>query len=632
MKIDKLKINGFGRVEEKEISLNKHINLIYGKNESGKSTLLNFIKSMFYGANKLKAGKDISDYDKFIPWSDKDYSGKIKYTLDNGNKYEIFRDFKKKSPVIYDENGKDISSEFSVDKSKGIDFIYEQIGLDEETFKNTVITPQAEVRISKQGQSSLIQKISNIIGTGDENLSYKKVMDKIFKRSLEEVGTERSTGRPINIVEKKLEDLNDKKQNLVSARENLKNSKDEKSNSLVELTSEENKLSLLREVRENLEKSNKKEAEIDVFRKIIEEKEADLDELKYKIDRRAKRRVESETKPFWIGYFLAAILVIISIICLIVKWNKIIAISSVCVGALVFILTMILNIKFNYQKQSKIREIENEELKVDQQTNIIKDDIKTQEMKIEAKESEIKEEEERVNNTIKSKYENTINCDFIAMAFDMNLEEVDASINSKINTINKIKIDIASIEREEIVFQEDMDNLISVEEQIENALQEKDELISLNNSFDIAKESLEEAYKEVKNNVSPEFTIKLCEIISKISDGKYKNINFSDDRGLTVELENGEYISAEMLSQGTIDQMYLALRLSSIETICNEPVPVVLDETFSFFDDDRLANILNFLNKNFKNYQIIILSCSKREQEILDRLNIAYNYVSLDIA
>ena len=47
MKIKNIKVNAYGTLEQKEIELGDHINLIYGQNESGKSTLLNFIKSIF---------------------------------------------------------------------------------------------------------------------------------------------------------------------------------------------------------------------------------------------------------------------------------------------------------------------------------------------------------------------------------------------------------------------------------------------------------------------------------------------------------------------------------------------------------------------------------------------------------
>ena len=59
MIINKLKINGFGKLENKEIELNDKINIIKGDNESGKSTLLKFISSSLYGISRNKNGKDI---------------------------------------------------------------------------------------------------------------------------------------------------------------------------------------------------------------------------------------------------------------------------------------------------------------------------------------------------------------------------------------------------------------------------------------------------------------------------------------------------------------------------------------------------------------------------------------------
>ena len=56
MKIENIKINSYGNLKNKEINLQK-LNIIYGKNESGKSTLLNFIKNIFYGISKIKMEK-----------------------------------------------------------------------------------------------------------------------------------------------------------------------------------------------------------------------------------------------------------------------------------------------------------------------------------------------------------------------------------------------------------------------------------------------------------------------------------------------------------------------------------------------------------------------------------------------
>ena len=65
LKIDKIKINSFGNLQDKEIDLSDKINIVYGKNEAGKSTLLKFITNMFYGTSRNKKGRAFSDYDRY---------------------------------------------------------------------------------------------------------------------------------------------------------------------------------------------------------------------------------------------------------------------------------------------------------------------------------------------------------------------------------------------------------------------------------------------------------------------------------------------------------------------------------------------------------------------------------------
>ena len=107
-------------------------------------------------------------------------------------------------------------------------------------------------------------------------------------------------------------------------------------------------------------------------------------------------------------------------------------------------------------------------------------------------------------------------------------------------------------------------------------------------------------------------------------------MQFNDIDGLVVELENGNYIPASRLSIGTMDQLYLSLRLSMVEELSEEKMPIILDEVFAYFDEERLENILNYINKKFKDNQVIIFSCTNREKEIFDKFNIEYNYIEID--
>ena len=283
MRIDNLKINAYGNIKNKDISLNKGINIIHGANESGKSTLLSYIVNSFYGISKTKDGREISDYEKYKPWECSEFSGRIKYTLNDNSQYEIFRDFTKKNPKIYNERLEDITDNFEIDKKDGSKFFVEQTGVDKQTYLSTVVSMQQEVRLEEKEQNLLIQKIANLAGTGEDNVSYKKALGKLQDKIRDEIGTNKTTQKPINIIEKEIGEINrkieeirpykDKKYEIDSEKEELKEQ-------IKELEIERK---ILQELRESELAENENKKEIQIKENNIKENESKVLTLKNKM-------------------------------------------------------------------------------------------------------------------------------------------------------------------------------------------------------------------------------------------------------------------------------------------------------------------------------------------------------------
>ena len=625
MRINNLKINGFGKLKDREFKLSEGINLIYGENEAGKSSLLKFTTSMLYGASKNKNGKAISDFDRYKPWQTEEFSGKINYTLDSGEEFEVYREFKKKNPVIYNSNKEDISKDFTIDKTKGIDFFTEQTGVDEESFYSTAITEQEGIKLSRSSQNSIIQKISNLVSSGDDNISYKKSFDRINKRQNEEVGTDRTSQKPINNVEKKIKKLLEDKRNLEIYRESIYDNSLEKEQLKLEEKDEEIKKEFLKEVKMKLDTNRVKNAEINFNKNLENEYAQKIAELNERISDKQAEKESDKTKAT--NYYIAAAIFIITFIALmfITKFNLI---SLVALVPLIFI----------FNKKKKADKAENDKRKnsdLDKEKIIHEIEVLRQTRDAQKKEAEEKEEKlnqdiEKEQNDLMQKYTQFLDYGFMQECFDKSYDEILREIEKKENRLNTIKFRLHTMESSSNEINKKLDNLAIIEEDLQDAEEEKEELLSLNKSFNIAKECLERAYEQVKQNISPIFTENLCDIISKISDGRYTNIVFNDDDGLRVELQNGSYVPVSRLSVGTIDQMYNSLRLSALNEITDESMPIILDEAFAYFDDERLVNILRYLKNNFKENQIIILTCSNREKEALDSLNIEYNLINLE--
>lgn len=611
MKIENIKINSFGTLKNKEINLDKNVNIIYGKNESGKSTLLTYIKTAFYGISKNKNGKQISDFDKYKPWSGEEFSGKIKYTLDDGNKYEIFRDFNKKNAKIYNDNLEDITKQFNMDKKEGSQFFLEQVGLDENMFTSTIMSGQQEVKLNEQQQNVLVQKIANIAGTGDSNLSYNKAKEKLNKKQLEEVGTERTQGKPINILKSKiryisemLEKLNLYKQEKITIEQRKKDLENK-------IQGQEQRRELIKKISELSEKIRIESEKVNYKNKIKEEKQDEIENFKREKEEITNTSKSKKYKNKWY-WIINAIMIVLMAISIMAFKNKYITYIILTVLTCTLVLEYIIKInKIKRNKDLQKNKIDLLNTKIDflqKQKNEIEQDIKRE-----------KDNLEKEKEKIKNKY----NIELYDIENSKNdLEEITSRINEE-----KIKLNTLEVEEKSIVNK--LEDLIKLKEEFVTIQEQLKEIEQKNYEINLAKDFLEKAYEKMKKNITPKFTFNLSENIKNITNGKYTNVNVNDENGLIVEIQNGEYIPAERLSIGTIDQLYLSLRISMIEEISKEKMPIILDEAFAYFDDERLENILKYLTQKYKQHQLIIFTCTNREKNILDKLNCIYNSVEL---
>ncbi len=645
MKIKQLKINSYGKLKDKELELENGINIVEGKNESGKSTIFHFIVNSFYGISKNKKGKEYSDFEKYKPWGEEEFSGKVVYELDNGESFEVFRDFKKKNPKIFNENKEDISKLFNIDKNKGNEFFYEQTKVDESLFLSTLVVNQQEVKLEKTEQNMLVQKIANLVGTGEDNVSYQRAIDRINRRQLNEIGTERSREKPINKLMDEIEKLENEKQELgryEDLKYQMEENKIELNTQIEKLENENNYLKELKLLIENEKIENEK---IKLQENIKNENLEKINQLKNEIEKiknnnknilennlEKNKKIKNKINKKIIYVFI--LLLIISILQFIFIKNNIFK--------YIFLLTLpmylIFSLLFLKNKKNKIKKLEKNKKIEEEKINLEMNNINSQIILLEKNNSELEKEINKLKNNfnlkmnlekekIKNKYLNKIEKN--KLEENMTLEKINLQIENIQNEINHEKIELHTLEIDKQNVEPKLDNLAKIEEELVNHKEEMSTLKNLEQSMNLAKEVLNSAYEKMRTSVTPKFTQNLSETITHITNGKYTNVVFHNEEGLIVELENGNYEPVSKLSVGTIDQLYLSLRLSMVEELSEEKMPIILDEAFAYYDTQRLKNILNYLANKYRDRQIILFTCTQREKEILNAFNISYHLIDL---
>ena len=699
MKIKNIKVNAYGNIENKDINLEEGINIIHGANESGKSTLLNYIISIFYGISRNKDGKALSDYEKYKPWNSNEFSGRISYKLENGEKYEIFRDFNKKNPKIYNDKLEDISDRFETDKKDGSKFFIEQMGIDKQMYLSTVVSTQEEVRLDEKNQNMLIQKIANLAGTGEDNVSYKKALIKLQEKIRDEIGTNKTSQKPVNIIEKEIVEINNKivetekyrsrkyevdaekeqilselkelgqqKQILQELQNSMKNEEETKNRLEIREKNRKDNIAKINELTNQKNTINAESERVQSAKNhlqdIIKGHKENIEKLNSEIEKIANEKEETQEKEKpSISFIIITVVLAIALICSIILIKNYIISGVLGVAIIANIVFYVINKnkqkvnkaklreKINQEKQYKREKLENQKQQIIANINTTEKELEKQEEQekqvnselsmlkgqiilLEKNNEKITEEIEQDNKAIKEE-SNKNKQQIIEKYKDKNINDL-LYINdyqnyiSKIEeTINNNRIRIKGLEIEYNTIVPQLDEMVVLEEKLEADKEKLAELREKESIINIAIENLMDAYEEMKTTITPKFTKNLSESIQKISSNKYNKVTINDENGMIIENNRGEYVEAIKLSTGTIDQLYLALRLSMIDELSKENLPIILDESFAYSDNNRLKNMLQYLTSDLNNHQTIIFTCTDREQKMLEIMNIPYNVVEL---
>lgn len=635
MKINNLKINSYGRIKNAEIELKNGLNIIKGYNEAGKSTLLSFINSILFGIDKKKQGSFISEYDRYIPWVYEDFSGMVNYELDNGEKYEIFRNFKKKNPVVYDSNGNDISKQFKQSKA-GIEVLEEQLGIDRNTFSNSSISYQKLVVLEDKDKQQVVQRMTNLVSTGKETFSYDEILKKLGNRQLEEIGNSRTKKRPINMIEEEILKLEKEKLEILEKENKKNNMTEERKKVQTEFSEVDLKRQFLLELREYyLEEGNNKELNIHIYNQIKKKQDEIAQRKEEKEDTITSYNPLKENLKLFLGIGILGI--IPSILILSSGQFNIFNVAGKPVhlelGSLILILSLIImtityfKTKTRLDNELYLKEDKNRLL--EKEITLLRKDIMALEKDLEKENKDADEIYEKFITNLKWKYKYKLDDNYVKEAINKPVGELSIENKKVENKYQSIIFKLSSLDAEKNQLERASYKLPEIIEKLDRLYEEKNYLTNYYDSFELAKELLTNSYNELKENIGPLFNERFSEIVSKITEGKYTECVINNSQEIKLKNELGEYVDIKLLSTGTIEQVNLALRITLAERLTSETLPIILDEAFAFYDENRLLNILKFLQTEYKDKQIIIFTCSNREIDLLNEAQIDYNYIEI---
>lgn len=146
-------------------------------------------------------------------------------------------------------------------------------------------------------------------------------------------------------------------------------------------------------------------------------------------------------------------------------------------------------------------------------------------------------------------------------------------------------------------------------------------------ALELAVQEITRISQSFYEDMQDELNAEISRYVSLFTAGAYDSVRL-DEQGQLQILTEGREVRPELLSRGTLEQIYLALRLAVGNVVTKEePLPILLDEAFAMYDDNRLAQTLQTLS-TLQN-QIFLFTCQKREVEMLRKMNLDYNLIEM---
>lgn len=674
MYIEKLVIEGFGRIQNLSLNLKKGLNLIYGNNESGKTTIQWFVKGMLFGLKGGRTSKEgiLPPIKRFKPWSGSVFGGKAEYRLDNGKAYRVERDFANSLVKVFDNMLNDITDSYSTGKSRKVQFAESQLGLSETCFDKTAFIRQMESKVEEDGSRELINRLINVSQTGFEDVSFKRA-EKALKDALKKyVGTEKTSTRPLDKVNERLNALKKVKDDLKSKRESLLSVEGELVDAENKKRYLESRKLLLEEIKKLIDIKQEVERDKRTARNLekkltkIEEKDALIKKLSqgfedYADQYTAEGKRETGTDSSWgrvLNYALGISVAAFTVFTAAGFVHSGAFFKGAAAAFLVALILAVLKASVKRTRFFKKRRVSPSEIKKDLQDKasklmILKDELKDLLSQASAdcgtyirdynhikevaseytrKVSVMEQNLDTYVDKLESEYKkgNTLSDEeliniIVNLKMDLSREDLDRmeklwqyDYDSTCSSLEGLTLKIKECQ---ILLQNSPDNeeIQRVQEEIGELEEKREELLELSLALETAAEVLEDAAKEIQRDYIPRLNSEMGRIISKITDGRYTDLRTDDKLCLkTVAPETGSVRTSVNLSGGTIDQMYFALRVAAVKLIerDGEKLPLIMDEPFSQYDDDRMTKAFYYLKELARDRQVIFFTCKSREVEV----------------
>lgn len=611
MRLLELHIDGFGKFHDRTISFNDGINIIYGKNEAGKSTLHTFIRGMLFGIERGRGRAAKNDlYTKYEPWENSGtYEGWLRLEKD-GTIYRIERRFRKENKSL-----KIINETKGLEEEATPAFVSSLLdGLTETMYNNTISIGQLKSATEDGMVTELKNYIANMNTTGNISLNITKATAFLRnqKRSLEAglipEASREFTSLLAEIRSVEAEIAGPEYENQLAAYQNMRT----QVKGLIDNTQTQKK-----DLDEKLANGKKvlsdngftDRASVDAMSSDAERLYSEYNTLNGECNKKSRKVLSGLTAVLGIAGLGAAAAL---------GYFNLTAYLPVCGAAAAAAVIFFIISLFIRQK--------------DKEYQRLFDNTSSELGALLARHLGDSAVSEDAMNAFRARMgEFSKLCDMVAQS--------EAEIRKFLEDLSNLQTKQAGCsemiekqQRTQWELEKKLEHLSNCKNKakaLKRTLAENDRIHDEIVAIDLAQETMADLSSSIRDSFGLYLNKEASQYITGITGGIYDSMSIDENLNVFLNTKT-KLVPLENVSSGTMDQVYLALRLAAAKLLqgSGSGFPLIFDDSFTQYDDERLKTALEWLASAYGG-QIIIFTCHRREAQMLRARQVEFQLIEM---
>ncbi|MBS7201086.1 MULTISPECIES: AAA family ATPase [Eubacteriales] len=611
MRLLELHIDGFGKFHDRTISFNDGINIIYGKNEAGKSTLHTFIRGMLFGIERGRGRAAKNDlYTKYEPWENSGtYEGWLRLEKD-GTIYRIERRFRKENKSL-----KIINETKGLEEEATPAFVSSLLdGLTETMYNNTISIGQLKSATEDGMVTELKNYIANMNTTGNISLNITKATAFLRnqKRSLEAglipEASREFTSLLAEIRNVEAEIAGPEYENQLAAYQNMRT----QVKGLIDNTQTQKK-----DLDEKLANGKKvlsdngftDRASVDAMSSDAERLYSEYNTLNGECNKKSRKVLSGLTAVLGVAGLGAAATL---------GYFNLTAYLPVCGAAATAAVIFFIISLFILQK--------------DKEYHRLFDNTSSELGALLARHLGDSAVSEDAMNAFRARMgEFSKLCDMVTQS--------EAEIRKFLEDLSNLQTKQAGCsemiekqQRTQWELEKKLEHLSNCKNKakaLKRTLAENDRIHDEIVAIDLAQETMADLSSSIRDSFGLYLNKEASQYITGITGGIYDSMSIDENLNVFLNTKT-KLVPLENVSSGTMDQVYLALRLAAAKLLqgSGSGFPLIFDDSFTQYDDERLKTALEWLASAYGG-QIIIFTCHRREAQMLRARQVEFQLIEM---